>query len=171
MRRNKQETCMCPFITALVSFHPCFSIFSYPRLTFPLCCPQSLQRPNLYICFSFYFSSSTLNRSCLSHMMCILYFHINLCPFFASFLSFLSSIHLLIICAKRQHAGDGVWAYMETTEEKWADILLLIAIRCIYWICAHTHFTFFRFREIRVVFILAERTDDVSVLSVVCWWV
>lgn len=82
-------------------------------------------------------------------MMCILYFIINLCPFFASFLSFHSSIHLLITCAKRQHAGDEVGAYMETTEEKWADILLLIDIRLVLLnMCTHS-FSAFCFREIR----------------------
>lgn len=66
----------------------------------------------------FYFPSPTADSSCLSHMMSIYALYCQLSY------SFHSSIHLLIICPKRQHAGGGDLHGNNRREVGWHFLLI-----------------------------------------------
>lgn len=163
--------CPCLFSSLLQCFLlPTFNLcFMFPSV---FCSIQIFIHAFLYIFLPPLWISPVSPIWCASFI-----FSLSSALFFASFLSFHSSIHLLIPCAKRQHAGDEVGAYMETTEEKWADVLLLIDIRLILLnMCTHSFsvFLFWRNQEVRRnrnIKACSQKQGSVHSGSEAWWWV
>lgn len=87
----------------------------------------------------FYFPSPTPDSSCLSHMMSVYALYCQLSY------SFHSSIHLLIICPKRQHAGGGGLHGNNRREVGWHFLLIDIWRRSTQY--GHTLFLCLLFQE------------------------
>lgn len=102
---KQTHTCVCvPFSSLLV----CFMFPSTHMFTLSLYVPVPLvQLLNLHTCLLFFFSPPTLDHSCFSHMVYLLYFLVHLCPFF--FASFLTHFTPPSIC----------WSFVLRDRARW----------------------------------------------------